>query len=380
MKPFILLLLCPVAISGAAAPASLDADLAELCAQYGVPGMAAALWHDGGIEAAGVAGVRKFGAKEPITLNDKFNIGSCTKSITATLAGVLVESGVVRWDLTLAEAFPQWKSSMLPEWRSVTLSMLLSHTAGLPTQTSDTSPGAELKIDYTLLPRDQRAVLVRELLRRQKPLTPPGSQFHYSNLSYAVAGHLLEVRAGGKWEELVRQHIYGPLGMTTGGFGAGAFYPGRVDQPWGHQAGPDGKPKPIPGGLHSDNPPAIGPAATAHGSTLDLLKYAVAHLRGERGEEPGLLKTETFRELHTAHFPPSNYAFGWGRDSWPNMGAGTFGHDGSNTMNYTVVRVAPERNAAVVINANYASPEAQKAVSAMLERITARLNPAPAHR
>ncbi|MDI1319894.1 MAG: serine hydrolase, partial [bacterium] len=265
-----------------------------------------------------------------------------------------------------------WRASMLPEWREVTLSMLLSHTAGLPMQTSDLAPEVGLKIDYTQLPRDQRASLTRQVLRKQKPLTTPGTQHHYSNVSYAIAGHLLEVKAGGKWEDLVRKYIYQPLGMATGGFGAAA-YPGRIDQPWGHSE-TAGKPVPVPGGSHSDNPPSIGPAATGHASTLDLLKYLVAHLQGQRAEPTAILQPASWQELHTMHFPPHQYGYGWGLGPWGVMGAGTFGHDGTNTMNYTLVRVAPARNAAVVINANFASKEAQKAVYEMLDRITARLN------
>lgn len=353
-------------------PQSLDEDLEELCRKYAVPGMAAAVWKDGAVFARGAGGVRKFGAAERVTVYDKFNIGSCTKSVTATLAGVLVEHGAVRWDTTLGEAFPLWRESMLPEWRGVTLRMLLSHQAGLPTQISDVAPEVGLKIDYAHLPRDQRASLTRQVLRKQKPLSVPGTQHHYSNLSYAIAGHMLETLAKGKWEDLVRRHVYEPLGMMTGGFGAAA-YPGRVDQPWGHYRSPTVKLTPVSGGKGGDNPAAIGPAATAHAGTLDLLKYLVAHLRGERGEGPTLLKTETWRELHTAHYPPGNYTLGWGGYGGKGGMAVGFAHDGSNTMNYTRMVVLVEQNAAYVINANCADSDTVKAVSEMQERITARL-------
>jgi len=372
MKPAALAGLILTAVAVAAEPVSLDADLEELCKKYAVPGMAAAVWKDGAIFAQGAGGVRKFGAAERVTVYDKFNIGSCTKSITGTLAGVLVEKGVVRWDTTLGEAFPLWRESMLPEWRGVTLTMLLSHQAGLPTQTSDVSPEVGLRIDYTHLPRDQRASLTRQVLRKQKPLTPPGTAHHYSNLSYIIAGHMLEVLAQRKWENLVRENVYEPLGLKSGGFGAAA-YPGRVDQPWGHHKAADGKITPVSGGKGGDNPPLYGPAGTAHMSTLDLLKYLVAHAQGQRGDERILLKAETWRELHMSHFLPIGYALGWGLGPWPALGADSFGHDGTNTMNYTLARVAPSRDAAVVINANCADAASIKAVYEMLERVTARL-------
>lgn len=368
------LALACLAVTAGGAPLSLDGELEELCVRYEVPGLAAAVWQDGRVVAQGAAGVRKAGATARVTLADKFHIGSCTKSITATLAAVLVERGVVRWDTTLAEAFPQWRESMLPEWRGVTLRALLSHQAGLPTQISDVAAEVELRIDYSQLPREQRASLTRQLLRRQKPLSAPGERFHYSNLSYAVAGHLLETLAGGRWEELVRAHVFVPLGMASGGFFAPA-YPGRVDQPWGHYRSPTTPLRPVPGGKAGDNPAAIGPGGTVHASTLDLLAYLVAHLRGGRGEDAGLLRTETWRELHTVHYPPGNYALGWGRGSWSRVGRDSIGHDGSNTTFYTVVRIAFDRNAAVVINANCADERAKQAVFEVLDRVTARLGP-----
>jgi CubicO group peptidase (beta-lactamase class C family) len=360
-----------VATAGATEPASLDAELAALCAEHAVPGMAAAVWQDGRVVAQGVAGVRKAGAPQPVALGDKFSIGSCTKSVTATLAAVLVEQGRARWETTLAEAFPQWRASMLPEWREVTLGMLLAHTAGVPPNTSDLAPSVNLRMDTTLLPRDQRASMTRQLLQRQRPVSPPGERFTYSNLSYLIAGHMVEVLGQGRYEDLVRRLVFAPLGMASAGFGAPA-YPGRVDQPWGHYRSPTVPLSPVPGGK-AYNPPHAAPVGTGHASTLDLLTYLVAHLRGERGEDPPLLAVATWRTLHRAHFPPSTYAYGWARHSWPGMGPDTFGHRGSNTTFYTLTAVAPERNAAVVINANVADESAVKAVDAMLDRITARL-------
>jgi CubicO group peptidase (beta-lactamase class C family) len=329
------------------------------------------VWRDGAVFAQGAGGVRKAGSHERVTIGDKFSIGSCTKSITATLAGVLVDQGLARWDTTLAEAFPAWRATMLPEWRAVTLGQLLSHNAGVPANTSDLAPEVNLKMDDSLLPRDQRASMTRQLLQRMKSVSPPGTKYNYSNLSYLIAGHMVEVLGKGRYEDLVRRHVYGPLGMTTGGFG-GPAYPGRVDQPWGHYRSPTVPLTTIPGGKPY-NPPHAAPVGTGHASTPDMLKYLVAHLRGERGEDIAPLKAATWRELHTAHYPPSNYTYGWGRGGWGGMGADSLAHSGSNTTFYTFTGIAPARNAAVVINANCADEAAGKAVSEMLERITTRL-------
>ncbi len=61
-----------------------------------VPSLAAAVVVGSEARAAGAVGVRKRGNDTPVTVNDKYHIGSCVKAMTATLAGVLVERGVLR--------------------------------------------------------------------------------------------------------------------------------------------------------------------------------------------------------------------------------------------------------------------------------------------
>ena len=107
MKRWAAWLLALLPLVGLAQPQSLDAELEDLCKKHAVPGMAAAVWHDGEVIAQGAGGMREAGSPERVTVFDKFNIGWCTKSITATLAAVLVERGVVRWNTTLATDRPQ---------------------------------------------------------------------------------------------------------------------------------------------------------------------------------------------------------------------------------------------------------------------------------
>ena len=75
---------------------------------------------------------------------------------------------------------------------------------------------------------------------------------------------MIERVTGEAWEDLLRERLFEPLGMTSAGFGAPAT-PGKVDQPWGH-LGEIGELHPVEPGPLADNPPAIGPAATVHAS------------------------------------------------------------------------------------------------------------------
>src|SRR4051812_531028 len=75
-------------------PATTDdvsAQLADIVRRYDLPGMVAAIIQGDQIVATGAAGVRIRGGRDRVTLADQFHIGSCTKTMTATLCAMLVE-------------------------------------------------------------------------------------------------------------------------------------------------------------------------------------------------------------------------------------------------------------------------------------------------
>src|SRR6266581_7288080 len=86
------------------APVDVDAILQSILGRGGERfGMVAAVLRGERIIAQGVAGVRKRGTAERITLDDQFHVGSCTKAMTATLVAMLVEEGKLNWTTTLGE-------------------------------------------------------------------------------------------------------------------------------------------------------------------------------------------------------------------------------------------------------------------------------------
>ena len=59
-----------------------------------LPALAAILVRSGEVVESEAVGIRAVGSPEPVTISDRWHLGSNTKSMTATLAGVLVEEGV----------------------------------------------------------------------------------------------------------------------------------------------------------------------------------------------------------------------------------------------------------------------------------------------
>jgi len=337
--------------NAAYAPAGGDPAVTNLLApirqKYQVPAIAAALVTSKGLVSVGVVGTRKRGTEIAATLNDQWHLGSDAKAMTATLVAKLVAKGSLRWDSTVAELFPELATSFDPAARTITVLQLLSHHAGL-------KPNPDL-IRYGGAdgPQERLRVVKDELSRA--PKHKPGTRYEYSNLGYAIAGAITEKVTGKSWEQAMRDEVFGPLGMTSVGFG-GTGTPGQVDQPWGHHANGQS----VPGnGPDMDNPPVLSPAGRVHCTIQDWARFITDQLRGARGES-ALLRPATYQKLHTPPFG-GDYALGWlvvDRD-W---GGGTvLNHGGDNTMNCANVWVAPRRDFAVLACVNQSGDKAFQA-------------------
>lgn len=385
----------------AAAPAApveslsiwLEETLRERVAATRVPALAAVVLRNGEVVAEAAAGVRCEECDSPVTTDDLWHIGSCTKAMTATLVAVLVAEGRLSWDLTLEKAFPAWAERMRPEHRSVTLRDLLRMRGRIP----GTPPPAAWAQAWALegTPTEQRRRFGEAVLTGTEPLPP--DRYEYSNQAYSLAGLICEEAAGEPFEQLVVSRLAAPLGMGTLGFGpppalrsvpnapaGGEAHPCAANQPCGHSsAGKSIWPhlsadKPSADKPPADNPPALSPAGRVHLSMRDWSKFALTHLRGERDGEPRLgLDGAMFRTLHepAPTLPEAKsapYASGWvvrqhdafGRILW---------HNGSNSMWYTEMWLAPEHDLAVVVACNRAGEPGERAVRGVLASVLKRL-------
>jgi len=367
MKKILSVLLLCFSFHSFAASVSLDPMLEGIRSKNHFPAMAAVVLRGDETVGIGAVGLRKSGGSEHVTTNDLWHIGSCTKSMTASLAAMLVDEGKLRWDMTLPELFPNLATEMRSEWKSVTLEELLSHHGGVSSDLKEENLWGRLWERVGKTPLEQRTYLALELLTKQVPVVKPGTKYLYSNAGYALVGHAIELKLGIPWEQALTERLFKPLGMTSAGFGAPATA-GKEDQPWGH-SGKNFAPV-QPGGIYADNPAAIGPGATVHCSLPDLAKYAAWHLKGERGQGT-LLKPETFKRLHTV-VGKGDYALGWIVMNRRWAGGKALTHSGSNNMFYTVIWIAPEKNAVIIVCANvgvdYAFTGCDKAVGKLIQQ------------
>ncbi|MDE2126814.1 MAG: beta-lactamase family protein [Armatimonadetes bacterium] len=326
---------------------NLDAILEPICRQNDLPALAGAIVTSHGLIAEGAVGVRAYGGAAAVTINDQFHLGSDTKAMTATLIGILVDRGKLRWNETLAEALPQLATVMQPAYRRVTLDELMAHRAGFSAETS--LVGKNLMQLHRLggTGQDQLDTYVR-LLLQEPPVNVPGTAYLYSNRSFAVAGCIAAYWAHIPYEQLMRQWLFKPLGMTTAGFGAMGT-PGRVDEPLQHIIR-NGKHIPVPPGPYADNPVCIAPAGLVHCSIGDWAKFIQLELRGAEGKN-GIISSASVRHLQTP-VEGGNYSGGWLTAFRPWGAGAVLTHAGSNTMNFAVVWIAPKKDFAVLAATN----------------------------
>jgi CubicO group peptidase (beta-lactamase class C family) len=298
------------------------------------------------VRAAGAVGLRRLGAPAPVTTADKYHIGSCTKMMTATLAAILIEDGLLTWETTIEEALGKDRGHRIHrDFREVTITQLLAHVGGFTEQAPAMAWREAWDNQGRKSPPQQRLLFVKALLS-QEPAYPPGTKTEYSNQGYAVAGVMLEKLADKPWEELLRERLFEPLDLQSAGFRAPGN-PSQLDQPWGHQGD-----QPIaPDSDKADNPDAIGPAGTVHLSMPDFLKFARLHLQKKPGKV--IRQAETFAKLNrTLPNSGTHGVGGWLVHDLDRMGGHCLQMTGSNTMWLTLFWVIPGKDLAIVVSTN----------------------------
>ena len=161
---------------------------------------------DGGRHSVTVYG--RSGTDRPLDADTVFEIGSISKVLTSLLLADMVRRGEVAMDDPASKFLPAGVRMPDFEGAPITLLDLATYTSGLPRMPSNFAPKdwGNPYIDYT-------AERLYDYLSNYKLGFRPGKHFEYSNLGFGLLGHILELRAGRSYEELVVSRICAPLGM-----------------------------------------------------------------------------------------------------------------------------------------------------------------------
>jgi CubicO group peptidase (beta-lactamase class C family) len=141
----------------------------------------------------------------PNSVSTKYRIGSITKQFTASCILQMVEQGKLSLEDRLSRFIPGF-----PKGDSVSIRMLLNHTSGIPSYTSQPDFG---KYERLSLSKDS---MISFFKNRPYDFSP-GSKFQYDNSGYFLLGYILEKVSGQSFESYLRQNILDKLGMENTG-------------------------------------------------------------------------------------------------------------------------------------------------------------------
>lgn len=176
---------------------AVDTAVRPLMQEFHVPGMAV------GIVAGGKSYVFNYGVAstqtaKPVTDDTLFEIGSITKTLTATLTSYAQVNGYLSLSDTTGKYLPLLRGS---EFGKVMLLNLGTHTpGGLPQQVPD-----DLGNEGQLL----------EYFRNWRPTCPPGTCRTYTNLGIGTLGLITAQAMGRTFETLMEQQLLPALGMRS---------------------------------------------------------------------------------------------------------------------------------------------------------------------
>lgn len=143
--------------------------------------------------------------------NNLFEIGSITKTFTATLLAYYVNEGKIKLTDPITKFLPDSVAAN-KELQAVTLLTLSNHTSGLPRLPDN----FEYHSSDPLNPyKDYTKEYLFSYLKTCKLNSKPGEVYAYSNLAVGLLGTILEKVSGKSFEQMVQEIICEPLGMKA---------------------------------------------------------------------------------------------------------------------------------------------------------------------
>lgn len=366
---------------GAEARDSLEDFINTFMGQRHIAGLSACISKNGETIWSGTFGTANFEHALWVEEGTLFMLASISKTVTCTALMQLWEQGMFALDDAVNQYLPF--SVIHPDFpdTEITFRMILTHTSGIKDNWDVMFyfPGdSPLYLgDYL----DDYFTPGGAYYDPNKSFTnnEPGTQFVYSNIALALAGHLVETISGVPLEDHCQEHIFGPLGMDNTSFFLANLDPmdiampyhwnGSVYVPYGHFGYTDypagqlrtSAPQlmsflttfmkdihpfePAPGGNHASDP--SGSVMTGQASQLGFIQNG-----GNPPLEPRLLKRSTVEMILTPQYPQVYSSIGlvWFKGT---IGARTvWGHGGGDQGVSTQMHYCPESEIGVIVLTN----------------------------
>jgi CubicO group peptidase (beta-lactamase class C family) len=231
-----------------------------------VPGVALGVWHKGKEYSTGF-GVTNVEHPLPVTPDTLFQIGSISKTFTATMIMQLAEQGKVNLDSPVKKYIKDFKLQDKNVEKRVTVRHLLTHMGGWVGDYFNDSGNGDDALDR----------MVKDIAKLPQ-IQPLGKIWSYNNTGFNIASRIIEVATGKPYEHAAQEMIFDPLALNMS-----FFYPNDILFTHRFVVGHYKKKEKI----FVARPWAIGRAGNGVGgvvsSVKDLLAYARFHMGGGNG-------------------------------------------------------------------------------------------------
>ncbi|MEM1189324.1 MAG: serine hydrolase domain-containing protein [Pseudomonadota bacterium] len=183
----------------------------------GIPGISAAIGVGDSVVWAGTAGYNDLVRQVPLSINDRFGVGSITKTFVARVILQLVAEGKLELDKTPQEYLDLDIVRSIPNTGTATLRHLLNHQSGIPTWEFQEDwirkgRGAEMELGHVWAKTETLKYSTNDLL---SPTGKPGERYSYSNTNYTILGLIIEAVTGNDAAAELRKRLLEPLGLEN---------------------------------------------------------------------------------------------------------------------------------------------------------------------
>ncbi|KFF47367.1 MULTISPECIES: class C beta-lactamase [Pseudomonas] len=264
----------------------VDSNVKPLMQQQGIPGLAVAVVNQGKVQYFNY-GVAAKDTQAAVTQNTLFEIGSVSKTFTATLGGYAQAIGKLKLSDTASQYLPSLAGSAFDR---ISLLQLATYTpGGLPLQFPDAADSASTMLGY---------------FQHWKPTYAAGEQRLYSNPSIGLFGYLTAQSLGQPFNVAMEKTLLPKLGLTN------TYVSVRTDKASQYAQGYDKQQKPVrvsPGALDSE---AYGLKTTSQ----DLARYVIANMHPQTLEQP---VQQAIAATHAGYYTVNGMTQGLGWERYP---------------------------------------------------------------
>jgi CubicO group peptidase (beta-lactamase class C family) len=310
---------------------------------FKVPGLAIAIVDDERVLYQRGFGMRDIAKNKTVTPDTLFMLASISKSFTVSAMHASAHSGKFGWDQLVAKYLPEFALQDSRATSEMTVRDLVTHRSGLP------------RHDQVWLERDISAAELVSALKHLQPSTSFRSEYHYQNLMYMTAGHLLSRVTGMPWSVAMKKTIFTPLSMKRATTSLTEMKR-DADHAIGYELIGD-KPKPArPMKLD-----AMGPTGGVIASVSELARFVSMHIAAGKWRGRAVLPQSAVNAMQTPETVMTEAV------EWPEIGATQYGmgwfltdyrgrrlvHHGGNLRGFsTLVSFIPREKLGVVLLSN----------------------------